>query len=301
MTWSSTTIASCLSTRRSSRRRRCRTLVGEVEPDLPSLPHRGRRSRVVHGRGLVDRVARDLDGTELVLGGVVTALKTTFWSLSASNEHSLVCSPGVPQVSGLEAYAGSVGLSTPSTSRCSRRAVSPITWSRRSWSVSWSLASAASRSRKHPGSPRPSSRRRTCPRSGSTCRPAAPGHPPATVHAAPDRSRAFPCPCPGCRSSATSPSDRTQRFVGLVPGRVARIRREPRAGQAELPLLLLDGDRVEGGGGILLGAGAGASSPNSVGVASLVGSSVRHTADTTGRTLAAPSSASAAPCVSKHV
>ncbi len=79
------------------------------------------------------------------------ALKTTFWSLSASNEHSLVaCSVGVPHVSGFEAYAGSVGLRTPSTSRCSRRAVSPITWSRRSWPVSWSLASAASRSRKHP-------------------------------------------------------------------------------------------------------------------------------------------------------
>ena len=152
MTWSSTTIASCLSTRR--------VVTSEKVPD-PSLVRSNRISHPcpteVADPALYTAVALSIaspvisTGPSWYLVASSRALKTTFWSLSASNEHSLVaCSVGVPQVSGLEAYAGSVGLSTPSTSRCSRRAVSPITWSRRSWPVSWSLASAASRSRKHP-------------------------------------------------------------------------------------------------------------------------------------------------------
>src|SRR5437867_3977523 len=78
-------------------------------------------------------------------------MKTTVRSFSASKLHCAVaCSVGLPHVTGVASNSGVPGARIWSTSRCSSRAVVPITWSRRSCPVFWSCACAASLVRKHP-------------------------------------------------------------------------------------------------------------------------------------------------------
>ena len=78
-------------------------------------------------------------------------MKTTVRSFSASKLHCAVaCSVGLPHVTGVASNSGVPGARIWSTSRCSSRAVVPITWSRRSCPVFWSWACASSLVRKHP-------------------------------------------------------------------------------------------------------------------------------------------------------
>ena len=236
------------------------TVAREVELDLPPLPDRRRRSRVVHGRGLVDRVARDLDRTELVVRAAV----------ARREDHVLVLERLEGALLGRLLGRRAAGERRRGVVRIGRlehaQHLALLEARRLADHLEQALLSRLLE---------PRLRRRTVEVAAEVL-PRRADHAELRVraldrHAVEERLgvglslRARGTEVARQRLFARRLDaevlrrqrlDRALSLLGLGLRRIARVRREARVLQTELPLLLLDGDRVQRGGRVLLGARA---------------------------------------------